>query len=91
VRLGRGQLQDAIADLSQVLAISPGHVQALLMRARAYRLAGRDDESARELGEAMISQNADVSSLRSHSIARKDTDPEGALDGLRTLWNRIAH
>ena len=81
-RLNQDRLQEGVSDLSRALLLSPGQVQALLVRSRAYRKLGMTEAADRDFDAALRSENVNVSALISRAIALMDVDPHAAVKDL---------
>jgi serine/threonine protein kinase/tetratricopeptide (TPR) repeat protein len=80
---GNELAKQAIADYGRALDLAPDNARVLLLRSRAYRRAGRDEDADRDYAAAMQAENQTHTALAARAQARKETDPQGALADLQ--------
>ena len=86
VRAETGQLWEAVDDFSEALARAPGHVDALLFRATAYRLL-----DAPELARDDVDKVLDVAPMQPSALLELGTlhAQAGEMDDARTVWLQV--
>jgi Tfp pilus assembly protein PilF len=81
-----GRLQDAIIDLSAAILLDPEPVEALVLRASAYRQTGRLAEAEDDLVRALALTPEDANGWLERGLLRQ---AEGDEDAAREAWRTV--
>ncbi len=81
---------EAVTWLSNVLALEPGHLQARLLRGRAYAASGQRADAVRDLTRVLDqSPTPDVAIERARLLEQSPADLDAALDSLEEARRRM--
>ncbi len=80
--------QDAVIELSAALVVEPNSVEALVLRARAYRALNRLEAARKDADRALFLSPRDPQGLLERGIIRERTgDAAGAAKDWRNLMD----
>ncbi len=86
VRAGVGDYDGAILDLSQALRLAPGRIDALTLRAAAYRQTGRLEAAAEDANLALEKEPGNPEALLERGAIRRT---RGDTNGARQDWIEV--
>ncbi len=81
-----GNYEEAIEDFTVALHHAPNNLHPLILRSRVLRTLGRTNAAQRDFDRAMQAKNLLPASLVTRALARREFDPEGALQDLEKAY-----